>query len=183
MKLYRCMVNSYQMSTTAVNTWDRQINEHDSAWTAFYRYRDLPLPRPPVRDFAAAIGQAPGRVAGWSMTYTWPSRLLAWDQHLDGRRQAVVETAVEEMARRHIGLAHAFQAIAVRAAEKIAEDLQNDLARMTPRDAIRIADVAVKMERLSRGEATERVEGTDYSKCSPEQLAALESIAKTLDGK
>lgn len=171
------------MPLPAVNIWDRNINEPDSAWTSFYRYRDLPLPRPPVRDFATTVGQPPGRVAGWSMTYTWPARLLAWDQHLDGRRQAVVETAVEEMARRHIGLAQSFQAIAARAAEKIAEDLTHDLARMTPRDAIRIVDVAVKMERLARGEATERVEGTDYSKCTPEQLAALESIAKTLDGK
>ena len=59
---------------------------------------------------------------------------------------------------------------------------------MTPRDVATMVDVAAKLERISRGEVTERTEGKqtiagevsfssiDLSKVSDEELAALDEI-------
>ncbi len=168
------------MSDTKVNPWDRLATEHDAAWVAFQRYRDGVLPRPSVAEYAPTIGYAATRVSTWARVFMWTERLLAWDRSLDARRQVVAESAVEEMARRHVAMSRQLQSIAMRAVEKIAEDLESDLGRMNARDAIRIYDIATKSERISRGEATERVAGVDYSRLTSEELLALEKISKKI---
>lgn len=53
------------------------------------------------------------------------------------------------MAKRHIAIAMSMQAKAVEALKKI------DVSKLNANEIIRLFDTAVKIERLSRGEATE----------------------------
>ena len=52
------------------------------------------------------------------------------------------------MAKRHIAIAMSMQAKAVEALKQI------DVSKLTPGEIIRLFDTSVKIERLSRGEAT-----------------------------
>lgn len=163
--------------TSPVNTWDKQIGEPEDAWTAFYRYRDTKAPRPSLGDFAETIGRPHARVRAWATVYGWDARILGWDQHVDGARQAVTVTAVQAMAAQHIEIAREGLAVVRTAIGKMAEDMTTEFGRLKAQEIARLLDVCSKLERLSRGEATERVEGADYSGLSDQDLADLERIA------
>lgn len=100
-------------------------------------------------------------------------------------RQAREELAkgITEMRKNHVDIAKAMSGKALQALQKIPTD------EMTPRDIITMVDVAAKLERISRGEATERTEGKqtiagevslssiDFRRVSDEELATLDAIA------
>lgn len=164
---------------TSVNIWDRQPQEVEAAWAAFRRYRDTPSPRPPVGVFAGEIGYSSTHVLNWAKLWAWDSRILAWDQHLDGKGQKVAESGVEEMARRHIELAKKGLGIVDMAMERLRISLLvENGGTLKAQEMARVLDVCAKLERLSRGEATERVEGKDYSALSDSDLEALAEISK-----
>ena len=167
------------MIAQPVNSYDRQPDEAEDAWTAFYRYRDTPGPRPSLDGFSASTGYPVARLKGWYVRHLWASRLLAWDQVLDGARQGATLRGVEEMADRHIKLAKKALTAVEKALDKVLKDLEGDFARLKPHEIARLMEVSSKLERLSRGEATERVdgEGADYSRLSNDDLMALEAIA------
>jgi hypothetical protein len=170
------------MIPSTANTYDRLSVEPEDAWTAFYRYRDLPNPRPSLEGFASVSGYPAARLKSWSTTYDWASRVLAWDLRVDSTRQAATLRGVEEMAARHIDLAKKGLSAVGKAMDKILADLATDFGRMKPHEIARLLDVCAKLERLSRGEATERIdgEGPDYSKLTDQDLAALENIARKI---
>jgi hypothetical protein len=170
------------MTAPAVNTYDRQWDEPEDAWTAFYRYRDTPGPRPHLDDFAGVTGYGLTTLKRWYAQHAWASRLVAWDQRVDQARQGATLRGVEEMHARHIRLAKEGLECAELAIAKIKADLKKDFGRMKPQEVARLVDVLTKLERISRGEATERVdgEGVNYSKLSDAELQALEEISAKL---
>jgi hypothetical protein len=170
------------MTAQPVNTYDRQWEEPEDAWTAFQRYRDLPSPRPSLDGFTVSSGYSPSRLKGWYVRHQWASRLVAWDQRIDQTRQAATLRGVEEMAARHIGLAKLALEAVEKSLVKINKDLDTDFGRMKPHEMARLLEVATKLERLSRGEATERIdgEGNDYSHLTDDDLAALEEISRKI---
>ena len=83
----------------------------------------------------------------WKQKYNWQERCIAWDKSL---QEIEYKTAVRErkkMAKRHIAIAMSMQAKAVEALKKI------DVSKLNANEIIRLFDTAVKIERLSRGEA------------------------------
>lgn len=162
--------------------YDRQPDEPEDAWSAFQRYRDLPNPRPSLESYAGTLGYGGTRVRAWATRHDWASRILSWDQEVDGVRQGVVLRGTEEMAQRHIRLAKKCTDAAEKALDKIITDLTQYDVRMKPHEISRLVEVGSKLERLSRGEATERIdgEGQDYSKLSDADLSALEEIASKI---
>ncbi len=165
------------MLSLPVNTFDRQSDETEQAWAAFHRYRDLPQPRARLEDFAHDLGEQTGRVKTWFERYAWASRVLAWDQRVDRVRQDAVLITVEEMARRHVALANDGLDIVALAMAKMKADLSTDFGRLKAQEMARLLDVCAKLQRLSLGQATERVEGTDFSGLSDEELDFLAGIA------
>lgn len=163
-----------------VNTYDRLFDEDEGSWTAFWRYRDTPGPRPSLDGFAVVTGYSPARLKAWYVKHDWASRLIAWDHWVDGTRQATTLRGVEEMAQRHINIAKKGLDLVELAIDRIRKDFDQDFARLKPQEIARLAEVLTKLERLSRGEATERIdgEGQDYSKLNDTDLAALEEIAR-----
>jgi hypothetical protein len=170
------------MIAPTVNTYDRQWDEPEDAWTAFYRYRDSTTPRAHLDDFAMASGYALTALKRWWTKHAWASRLVAWDQRVDQARQGATLKGVEEMHARHIRLAKDGLECAELAIAKIKKDLQADFGRMKPQEVARLVEVLTKLERISRGEATERVDGDgpNYGKLSDTELQALEELAAKL---
>lgn len=81
------------------------------------------------------------------------------------------------MARRHIGVAQDFIAAVAKGLQNYTAQLDQGVP-MRPNEMSRMLDVATKLERISRGEATERVEGVDYGNLDDAELALLEGLAK-----
>lgn len=133
--------------------WERQPGESSKAYAAFCVYRDLGPQR--SLDGARRTFERGGKrisvkfLGRWSSRYNWVARCEVYDDYIERRKREEREKDILEMAERHARIAVAFQ-------EKVAERLQQlNPAELEPRDLSKWLDVAVKVERLSRGEPTE----------------------------
>lgn len=84
------------ISLTRKPLWKRQPSETRLAYSGFEIYRDMPLPRARER-VAKKMNRYTGTVDDWSKKYAWGPRIDAWDEHLEERKIAAQEKAVEEM--------------------------------------------------------------------------------------
>jgi hypothetical protein len=88
----------------------------------------------------------------WSATHNWVARANAYDTYLDEQTRYEQLEAVKDMRRRHA-------AVASMALAKAAERLRIASSEsLSINDASKLLDLAVKIERLARGEASERHE-------------------------
>src|SRR4051794_21328364 len=60
------------------DTWLRQPDESDPAFTAFACYRDMGGRRT-VRSVAQELRKSASLIARWSSQHTWQQRVRAWD--------------------------------------------------------------------------------------------------------
>jgi len=98
----------------------------------------------------------------------WYERAAAYDEHLEKLRVTAVETEVQEMAKRHA-------ANAVKIQEKLLARLEAlQPQELEPSDLIKWFDIAVKVERLSRGLATESSEVTGKLALQGGELSSAE---------
>jgi len=161
--------------------WERQEGESAPAFQAFAAYRDMGAERS-LAKVAQKLGKSKALMERWSRRWRWGARADAWDDETDRRTCRELQKGIAEMRRNHVGIAKAMLVKALQALQKIPTD------EISPRDVSNMVDVAAKLERLSRGEATERTEGKqniagafslsslDLSKVSDEELAALDAI-------
>ena len=80
-------------------------------------------------------------------------RVDAFDQEMDRQVQEELRKGRAAMLKNHVGIAQAMLTKALKALQKLPVD------ELTAQDIARIVDTAAKLERISRGEATERTEG------------------------
>ena len=137
--------------------WEVQPNETPRAFSAFIVYRDIGARRS-LRKAARIFYEIPEteempftspklrQFKTWSANFGWVGRGHAWDVHLDEETRYDNIVAVKEMRKRHATVAN--MAIA-KSAERL-RVLQS--AELSIGDATRLFDLAVKVERLSRGE-------------------------------
>lgn len=136
--------------------WEPLPSESGRAFMAFAAYRDLG----PLRTARRAAGQFYGaegdpteaqlkQFKRWSADHAWVDRADAWDLHLDEIARAEQVEEVKAMNRRHAVVAQNMQA---RVQETIRLMVEDPQAKLTPSEAARWFDVAVKVERLARGE-------------------------------
>lgn len=135
--------------------WERQPGESAKAFHAFTLYRDLGHERSVSK---VAQIYRPGRnlrslMSRWSTKFNWVKRAEAYDDHMDKLSRKEAEKQVKDMKKRHITLGMALQ---TKAAEKL-KDLKGKDMKVP--DAIKALSEGVKLERLARGEATEKFEG------------------------
>lgn len=148
------------MSTATLAPWERQPGEPPRAFAAFARYRDLGPGRSLARvaEDVSKVGQVWGKrksvLNRWSAVHGWVKRAAAWDAFLDRQRQEATVDAVREMAERHAKVAATMGA-------KVVERLRAiDPQTLSASDLARWFEIAVRIERLSRGLVTERTEAT-----------------------
>ena len=134
------------MGNENLRPWERQDGETEKAFSAFKAY--LEMEDRNICQLAKRLSKSRQLVDKWKQKYNWQERCIAWDKSL---QEIEYKTAVKErkkMAKRHIAIAMSMQAKAVEALKKI------DVSKLNANEIIRLFDTSVKIERLSRGEAT-----------------------------
>jgi hypothetical protein len=131
--------------------WDKQPGETNRQYMGFLTYRNLGMRRSIRRlreEFYSRSHSSHSTLAEWSATHRWQERCAAWDRHEADRVADETRQAIVDMNKRHAAIANA-------ALNKAVENLTAlDASTLTPRDLVAMIDLAVKVERLARGEAS-----------------------------
>ena len=90
-----------------------------------------------------------------SAEWNWVDRSQLYDDHLLLQDRLRQEKEHKDMLSRHAKIAVLGQNLVVKGIEKLVADVEQGKRDLTASDASRLLDVAVKIERLSRGEPTE----------------------------
>lgn len=134
-----------------IKPWERQRGESQKAFEAFTVYRDMGAERS-LMKVVQKLNKSLQLLGRWSSKWNWVERVRLYDAELDRQYRLEQEEERRKMAERHAKQAMMFQ-------NKILERLRTiDPNRLSPSDLIKWFDVAVKVERLSRGESTEITE-------------------------
>lgn len=146
--------------------WERQIRETPKAWEAFNVYRELG-PGRSIRQAAEKLGKSDTVLDRWSARWSWVARCAEWDNHLAAVARAAEVREREKMAKRHTQIGIGLQnevILSLKSRQKL-WDLHladpHNVSAPPPLDAndVRLwASTGVTIERLARGEATERHE-------------------------
>ena len=169
-------------TTTSPEPWERKPKESDVAFEAFVTYRDMGADRS-----YAKVGQKLSKsttiINRWGGVYNWVERVESWDNEQDRLVRESFIKGITAMRKKHIDIAAQMLLKALRGLRSLKEE------DMTPRDIATMVDISAKLERLSRGEVTERTEGKNeisgkveitkdpYEELSVEELRALARIA------
>jgi hypothetical protein len=165
--------------------WERRPGESSKAHQAFALYRDLGPGRcldeasrryhgQRGADHTAPAARAPrasGQIRRWARRWDWAARAAAWDHELQRRQQAEQVAAVRDMAERHAREAVLLQNKAVERLRQLRPE------ELNPRETLAFLVEAAKLERLARGEPTERVAEehhfSDVTELSDDELARI----------
>jgi hypothetical protein len=162
------------------NPWDRQPYDTDESWEVFQAFRDA-RPRRALIVFLKGRRVDPIKVRDWMAAHYWAQRAALWDEHLDGVRQdtirSLLEQRTEEISAEHMEITALGRSVVRREMEKLLSDVEAGAhSTLRPGDLIRLTEAIVKLDRLMRGESTEKVDThIDLSGASSEELAAMES--------
>lgn len=176
------LVPAPESTPTSVVLWERQPGESSRSFTAFTTFRDLPSANRTLKAVQEIM--YPGAqwamraITKWAKDHRWVERVVAWENELDRVRLAAQTATVETMSKRHIEAAQELLKKGLEALEKVKiEDLDAANIRLY------IAD-AIKLERLARGQSTEKYDSTerkglpDLSGYSEEDLRRLADLAE-----
>lgn len=159
-----------------INPWDRQPRETVKAYEAFCVYRDSEHRN--VSRLMAEGGSQQFRT--WSSKWSWAGRALSWDRFLTAKD-------LEDAMRWRRTMNNRQRKAAALAQSKIIEWLRGlNPVSLTPTEAARWFEVAVKVERLAAGGETSKVEvGGDLriDTMSAEDVAVALSRLQTEIGK
>ncbi len=143
--------------------WDPLPGESPKAYVAFCLYRDMGPGRcldqashayhqqQRVRTPTGRQPRASGAIRRWAQRWNWSARAQAWDQELERAKRSKQLKAVEEMGERHVMEAMLLQNKAVERLRQLRPE------ELKPRETLHFLIEAAKLERLARGEPTERV--------------------------
>ena len=162
--------------------WERQPKENSRAFHAFTVFRDLPSNNRTMRMVQDIIYPdspwAARTIAKWAGEFRWVERTKAWEDEQDRMKLAAQADTIKTMAERHVKQAIALQDKGLAALEQITQ------SNISIADARLLIVEGAKLERLSRGQATEKVEEItkrglpDLGQYSEEDLRRLEGLAK-----
>jgi hypothetical protein len=136
--------------------WDRLTGESSKAYKHFCLYRDMGPERSLSR--MASVPECTSvrrQLNRWSSRWRWVERCQSYDDHLQLQDRLRHEKERKDMLTRHGKIAVLGQNLVVKGIEKLLADVEQGKRDLSASDASRLLDVAVKIERLSRGEPTE----------------------------
>lgn len=164
--------------------WLRFEAETEKEFEAFCQYRNQPIPR----SLARVYGTTKAVQVEWYHKHRWVDRCKAWDRHLDSIRlkeqEEIVKQTAREITGEHMRLLKDLRAVAAIEAEKFAaQALAGELPSVKVGELTKLAELVVKLDRLVRGESTDKVEtAVDLSHLSTEELLDAEELLKKLGG-
>jgi len=136
------------------NPWDRKPSETPRQYQMFCAYLEMNTAEKPIRTrnllkLTKEIEFSYDYLRRLSSTHDWVSRAAAYDAYLATKIREKSEEDIIDMRKNHALLA----AQMIRKATKRLLTMPED--DITASDIVRLVDVGVKIERLSRGESTE----------------------------
>lgn len=181
-----------------VYPWERIPGETSREYQKFCAYRDMNSSDKPIRKrslqrLAKELGLSLDHLKKLSTKNDWVSRAAAYDEYLDELAREQNEAEIIKMRKNHALLA---SQMITKAAKRLLTMPEEEI---TAADLVRLVDVGVKIERLSRGESTEnrQISGEakvihqgevtvknpmslDLSRLSDEELSNLEQLLEKL---
>lgn len=153
------------MNAFARPIYTRLDGETGKAFEAFRIYRDMGDKRS-IAKVGIELGKSDKLLERWSSKYSWVERATSWDEHLDQVARSEAEKAKREMVKRHIKLSIALQGIGAVKLTEWQKQIQawqldpehNELPALSPSDILRLLELGIRIERLSRGEPSEVVD-------------------------
>lgn len=130
--------------------WGRQEHEGGRAYGAFQCYLRLGTSRSYAR-VGQTLGKSKALIERWGTKYGWQIRAQAYDDNIAHETLVQMRTEVLDMNKRHIAMAHGLQTKAVARLQSI------DIENLSPKDVVIYFEAAIKIERLARGEVTDRL--------------------------
>lgn len=133
--------------------WDRLPQETPKAWEAFKFYRDMGIARSIRKAIKEHYNNNPSKVkqlGTWSSKFNWVKRCEEWDAHYDKILQIENAAEVKRMGKRHAKIGMEMQTLGAKAMK------QKTVIGVS--DAVRMQTEGVRIERLARGEASDKVE-------------------------
>ena len=141
--------------------WRRQPHETSLSYSYFRHYRDQGETRT-LRRTAKELGRNETLVQDRARRWRWAQRADADDLHMEEVALAAQREEVRSMSQRHARLG--LETLSLVLARITGDDTRNiqaiDPNKLTPQDLARLTEVMSKLERLSRGAESERVEQT-----------------------
>lgn len=170
-----------------VDPWDQLPGENAHQYQRFLQYRNMPSIRRSLRNLQAdldvertgeeATPRSSRYLAKLSRANHWPERVAAWDRQAHALIVEANRRALVEMHARHADIAKA-------AIGKVVQRLvELDASTMTVRDMLLMFDLAVKIERLSRGDTTSSVgvSAVEYRSTPGQREHTVEELTAILE--
>lgn len=132
--------------------WERQPDEPYLAYEYFSRYLQLKEPHRNVYSLAKIVGRPATSLYQIYYKWRWEERCGQYLNSVEKQKEELRKELREKMHEDHAKLA---QEMLDKARQGLAF---LDAGTMSANDISKMADIAVKIERLSRGESTEKVE-------------------------
>ena len=134
--------------------WERLPGETVGQYDKFCAYRDMKIPGDPssrrsIRALSGTIGSPKRYLDKLSSSLQWVARADAYDIEMERKARAQNEAAILKMRKDHAELASQMIKKAAKRLLLIPEE------ELSAADIVRMFDIGVKIERISRGEATE----------------------------
>lgn len=160
---------------TDIDVWERQPDETDKAYDAFVEFVAQPASNRTVAEIGKKLGKA-ATVNNWARKWSWRGRALAWDDHQHKVAREAKLDGIRDMQKRHLKLSRMFQDLVAVELKRMLHHLQidpeNPDTEMHPklgtREMQKLADFAVRLERLNLGEP-ESVEEVRTNDITPEE--------------
>lgn len=173
--------------------WEKQSYDTPKSYRLFCIYRDLGVLRSleKVRIELKRDKNYLRALQRNSALYHWVERAEAYDNYVEEESRKENEVEIKEMKKRHILQSRLMQ-------NKVIERMQNlNAQELTTIDCVRMYDVAVKVERLSRGcednrvevnnkvvvESKDNLEQRKLENLTVEELEELERLTKKMNGE
>lgn len=174
----------------AAAPWERLPCDTEDSWPAFVAYRDALPPRKLLRPGSAGakgITAPTSQIATWYKEHSWRERVAAYDSHLDAirreEREGLLAVSERDSCAAHMSmLADARELVSRELSYLVESARKTDMpGLLKPGDLNKMLDSVVRLERLLRGQATDRTENgptLDYSKLSLDELRTLEALQR-----
>lgn len=154
--------------------WEQLPDENGNQYAQFCAYRDMAyqdgrrLNKRSLRKLAKQLYlKAAKPLEQLSQKFDWVSRCEAYDLEIDRKTREAQEAAIVKMRKDHADVA----AQIVKKATKRLLTMPDD--EISPADLVRLFDIGVKIERLSRGDTTSNAKISGEAKISHEGSVSL----------
>lgn len=167
------------MSSQGKRAWDRLEDEPPKVYALFLLYRSIGVGRS-IKEIAQKIGRSKTKVQVIANKFNWVHRADQWDAWaLHYRSKAKEQQLMREAQIEAKTVADVLKMSRILARRTLKQVKGDATFTLTPQGAATLADLAVKLARLERGEVTSR-SGVEMKRVRDDLKEKLEDIAKDL---